>query len=231
MMLGGCVNLFQPETDAAIPFAVEGDINHATHVTVLLPGIRNRIEDFEEEGFLEIARPLLNEFPNNAVITVDAHWGYYRERIIEARLAEDILGRYPDKTFTFVGISLGGFGSLLMASANSHRIDKLILLSPFVGDDDYEYLERLQLEGPIARDDDEDLDRALNKVWRFMLDADRKIPIYIAYGRDDEFVPYYDLLRSKKPKNIQFLELRGDHDWDTWRTLWRTLAPMAMMEY
>lgn len=231
LFLGGCVSLFQPKTEDSLPYEVYGDVNRADHITLLLPGIRNRVDDFTEEGFIEIARPLLSEFPQNAVIALDAHWGYYRERSIEQRIAEDILARYPDKTFSFVGISLGGFGSLLMATEFSHRIDKLILLSPFMGDDDYNYLSRLKGVGPVATENNEDLDLALNRVWKFMIDPARSTPIYIAYGRDDDFVPYYDHLRSLEPAKIQFLEIRGDHDWDTWRTLWRTLAPMSMMRY
>ncbi len=230
-MGSGCVSLFQPKTEASLPYEIYGDIGSAKHVTVLLPGIRDRITDFTDKGFITIAAPLLEEFPDNALITVDAHWGYYRERVIDQRLAEDILARYPDKTFTFVGISLGGFGSLLMATKHSERIDKLMLLSPFMGDDDYKYLTRLKKTGPVDRDGDEDLESALNNAWRFMSDSKRKTPIYLGYGQDDDFVPYYDHLRAMKPENIQFLEIRGDHDWETWRTLWKTLAPMAMMSY
>lgn len=227
----GCVSLLQPKTSQQIPYEIYGDIHAANHVTVLLPGIRNRVEDFTDEGFIQIAAPLLQEFPGNALIAVDAHWGYYRERIIDQRLQQDILQRYPHKTFTFVGISLGGFGSLLMATQHSERIDKLVLLSPFMGEDDYAYLARLQTLGIVDQEGDEDLQRSLNSVWRFMASNERKMPIYIAYGQDDDFVPYYDHLRGMQPPRVQFLEIRGGHDWGTWRTLWKTLAPMAFMQY
>ncbi len=229
LLTSGCAALFQPKTTTPIPYTVYGDIKQAQHITVLLPGIRDRQEDFSHYGFIDIAQPALATNPHTALITVDAHWGYYRERSIDTRLAEDILARYPDKRITFVGISLGGFGSLLMATKYPDRIARLVLLSPFLGEDDYDYLQRLQTLGPIDQPDDEDLQRTLNQVWQFLDNDKRQIPITLAYGESDKFAPYYDHLRSLNPKKLTFMPIRGAHDWDTWRSLWTALAPVALM--
>lgn len=228
LMTSGCAALFQPKTITPIPYTVHGDIEQAQHVTVLLPGIRDRLDDFSKYGFIDIAGPILQNTPSTALIAVDAHWGYYRERIIDSRLAADLLAQHPNKRFTFVGISLGGFGSLLMATQHADRIEKLVLLSPFLGEDDYEYLQRLQTLGPVAQSGDEDLQETLNKVWQFLLEPERHMPITLAYGKDDKFAPYYDHLRSLNPAKLNFIAIRGAHDWDTWRTLWAALAPLAL---
>lgn len=227
----GCTRLQAPPTETPIPYETFGNISAASHVTVLLPGIKDRIGTFVDEGFVDIAKPLLEEFPHSALITVDAHFGYYLERNIHIRLAEDLLIRYPDKKFTFVGISLGGLASLLVAEEHSQRIDKLIMLSPFLGDDGYEFLGHLQSQGPHDSDGDDDIARTLNRIWRYLLSDGRQIPVYVAYGQDDKFVPYYDHLRAQKPGQIQFLEIRGGHDWNTWRVLWKALAPIAVGQF
>ncbi len=228
LMTSGCAALFQPKTNVPIPYTVYGDIDQAQHITVLLPGIRDRLADFTQYGFIDIAQPLLEANPQTALIAVDAHWGYYRERVIDTRLAEDILDRYPDKRVTFVGISLGGFGSLLMATRHPDRIHRLLLLSPFMGEDDYDYLQRLQSVGPVDQPGDDDLPRTLNQVWQLLADPARQIPITLAYGESDKFTPYYDHLRSLQPVRLDYLPIRGAHDWDTWRSLWTALAPVAI---
>jgi pimeloyl-ACP methyl ester carboxylesterase len=231
LMNSGCAALFQPKTVSPMPFEVFGDINKAEHVVVLLPGIRDRGEDFTKQGFIDIARPLLAQHPQTALIAADAHWGYYRERIVHERLARDILDRYPGKRFSFVGISLGGFGALLMAAEQPERIERLVLLSPFLGADDYEYLNRLKTEGPVDKAGDEDLIAALNRVWRGLGDRQRSLPITLAYGRQDSFVPYYEQLKSLDPVNIEFVAIDGAHDWTAWRSLWTKLAPAAIGAY
>lgn len=227
----GCAVLTAPPAEATIPYESFGNLGTAKHVTVLLPGIKDRMNTFLEEGFVDMAKPLLEEFPDSALVIADAHFGYYLKRNVHHRLAEDLLDRYPDKRFTFVGISLGGLGSLLMAEGHEQRIDKLVLLSPFLGDDDYEFLNHLEAEGPVDKASDEDTTLTLNRMWRYLLSPQRRIPVYLAYGQDDAFVPYYDHLRAQNPKQVQYLEVRGDHDWNTWRLLWKTLAPIAIGQF
>lgn len=225
LITSGCAALFQPKTLAEVPVETYGKVPQAQELVVLLPGIRDRVEDFTKQGFIKIAQPYLEAQAGTALLAVDAHWGYYRERTIDARLSADIVQRYADKRLTFVGISLGGFGALLMATQHPDRVERLVLLSPFLGEDDYAYLEQLQQRGPTDRSDDEDLTRTLNRSWRFLLDPERRIPVTIAYGEDDDFSPYYQHLAAQNPANLQFIRIRGDHDWDTWRTLWTALAP------
>lgn len=228
LLSSSCATLLQPPLNIPLPFETLGEPAQARHLTVLLPGIRDRMQDFHRQGFLQVAHKLLKEQPDTALLAVDAHWGYYRQRIVDHRIREDILQQFPGIPVTFVGISLGGFGSLLMATQHPDRIHQLVLLSPYLGGDDYQYLERLKQSGPVDQPSDGDEERALNRIWRYLLDPDRRVQVTIAWGADDDFAPYYEQLMAQHPANVTFLPIRGNHDWDTWRSLWRALAPMAI---
>lgn len=228
LLCTGCAALFQPPTAAQLPVRVYGDIDTARHITVLLPGIRDRGDDFVKEGFIEIAKPSLQQHQDTALITVDAHWGYYREQTVHELIDRDILSKYPDKLFTLVGVSLGGFGALLAASHHPDRIRSLVLLSPFLGEDDYQFLERLKRSGVQPQEGDEDLETVLTQVWAFLTGSHREIPVFLGFGHLDSFAPYYAQLMAMQAENISYLAISGDHDWETWRRLWETAAPIAV---
>lgn len=228
LMTSSCATLIQPKTVTPIVYEAEGDPATAQSLVILLPGIRDRMRDFRSQGFISIAQPYLDAEPGTALLAVDAHWGYYRERSIDERLQQDILDPFADARMTFTGISLGGFGATLMAMREPQRTQRLILLSPFLGADDYEYLERLRTQGPVDLAGDEDLETALNRVWRYLLDPQRSTPVVLAYGESDRFAPYYEHLRSLDPPRLEFIAIRGAHTWDTWRSLWIALAPLAI---
>ena len=224
MLLSGCAAIFQPKTLVPIETKIFGNTTNPSRICILLPGIRDRLGEFEKHGFIEIAQPLLEKRPDTAVIAVDAHWGYYRERIVIERLTQDIIKKYPDAKFTFVGASLGGFGSLLMAMEHTENIENLVLLAPLLGEDDYEYLQRIKEQGLVNLPNDEDLTLSLNRAWKFILDPQRKFNILLGYGHEDSFAPYYDHLRSLKPPRLTMEAIKGDHDWETWRSLWQRYA-------
>lgn len=228
LLVPGCTAIFQPKTITPIAFKQFGNTNNPKHIAILLPGIRDRIDVFEKNGFIEIARPLLEKNPDTALIVVDAHWGYYRERKIVERLTQDIVNQHPNAKLTFVGASLGGFGSLLMAMEHSHRVESLVLLAPFLGEDDYSYLDRLKTQGIVDLPDDEDLTLALNRSWKFLLNPQRKVAISIAYGTEDSFAPYYGFLMRQTPALIQIESVQGGHDWETWRSVWQKYASSVL---
>lgn len=197
-----------------MPLKSYGDPGNSQRIYVLLPGIRDRAKDFADEEFIQIAQPLIAR--GDAVIAADAHYGYYESRTVVTRLDEDLLQRYPDADLQLVGISLGGFGALLLAERHPKAIDEILLLSPFLGPD--EYLPRVRAGDFRPRE--EGLEQGLARVWAFLLDQGRGVRITLAYGNDDDFVPFYNELRQKAP-DIRQIVIQGDHDWDTWRALWR----------
>lgn len=209
--LTGC-SFFVPKAEDPMPVYVHGDPAEASELVVLMPGIRGTPQHFVDSGFVEDAGAWVNS-REWALLAVDAHWGYYKSRTLEVRMLEDVLARWPDKPVTLVGISLGGLGSLLIAPELQGRVKQIVLFAPFLGED----ANRL----PPPADKDKGPHEALHKVWPYLLDAERDVPIHLAWGTDDKFAPAYAVLRQQQPKNISWDAIAGDHRWPVWRELWQ----------
>ncbi len=195
-----------------------GEVAQAQEIVVLLPGIKDRGAEFKDEGFVAAAESLLRR-RRLALIAADAHFGYYRARTVYQRLYEDVLKPLPPKPITLCGISLGGFGALGLTRRHPERVRRLVLLAPFLGDEDF--IERLRRYGLAARGNDEPFEQELLAVWRY-LSTPRKLPhIELLYGTDDDFAPAYALLREKNPR-LAMHAVDGGHDWDTWLALWKS---------
>ncbi len=82
---------------------------------VFLPGYGSAARDFEKNGFVETVRA---QNPSIDVTSVDAHFGYYKERTLVERLRQDAIhpamqSRYEE--IWIVGTSMGGLGAVLFA--------------------------------------------------------------------------------------------------------------------
>jgi len=221
---GGCVTLFQPDITVPIQHETFGNQTNPEKLVVLLPGRRDRIAVFQQYGLIDSASEYLEANPASLMITVDAHWGYYRERVITQRLQQDLLAQYPQVPVAWVAASMGGLGAQLMALEHPQRTEQLFLMAPLLGEDNYKYLERIKRKGFVDQPDDDDLERVLNRVWRQMLNPQRGYPMTIAYGVNDSFAPYYQYLESLNPPNLKIIKVAGGHDWDTWAQLWKSHA-------
>ncbi len=214
MFCGGC-NLFA-ETTQPMPVQIFGDPAQADHVIVLLPGIRDRGTDFIDKGFVADARPLIEQ-DRVALLVADAHVGYYRKRIVTERLKSDVLDAWPQRKLVLAGISLGGFGALTVARRFPARIESLLLLAPFLGEE--EFLQRSASGPPEPRPGDEELQQELVPIWRFLLGREHP-PVTLVYGEDDDFSAHYQALQ-RLGADFPMQSIEGDHDWKTWRKLWR----------
>lgn len=126
----------------------------------------------------------------------------------------------------FLGISLGGMGALLYASAYSKHIEGLFLLAPFLG-----------TRGTIAAlTKAGGFDRELHAVattpseqhlleWIAGYFSKKTVSpkIYLGYARQDRFSSGQRLLANCLPENHVSVQ-DGDHDWPTWRMLWQDLV-------
>lgn len=195
-----------------------GEVAQAQEIVVVLPGIKDRGAEFEDAGFVAAAEPLLKK-RRLALIAADAHFGYYRARTVYQRLYEDVLKPLPPTPVTLAGISLGGFGALGLARRHPERVRRLVLLAPFLGDEDF--IERLRRDGFAARKNDEAIERELLAVWRYLA-TPRKLPqIELLYGTDDDFASAYALLHQKNPQ-LAMRTIEGGHGWDAWLALWKS---------
>ena len=131
--LAGCARL-RP-TPVPIPTVSYPGSGQMRTLVVLLPGRYDSPEDFGRYGFPEIAA---RAGVRADMVVVDAHLGYYYKRTIVDRLREDVIAparkRY-DRVW-LAGISLGGTGSLLYVAEHPEDVDGIVLLAPFLGEDE-----------------------------------------------------------------------------------------------
>jgi hypothetical protein len=213
-VLSGCALMERPRVDP-IPVRINGDVATADRVYVLLPGMGDDLDSFDDHGFVGIARKTLGGRERVAFVAVDAHIGYYRDGELFGRIKDQVVGRYlAGKRITAVGISLGGLGALSTARRHPRLFERLVLIAPFLGGRGY--ISRLKNGSPPAGDE---LERELNKVWRWLSNGAGGLPIVVLYGRDDRFGNAYQLLAERAP-GIAMHHIDGKHDWPTWNTLW-----------
>jgi pimeloyl-ACP methyl ester carboxylesterase len=189
-------------------------------LVVLLPGRRDSPEDFGRFDFPELAAQAGAQVD---MVAVDAHMGYYYKRTIVDRLREDVIapGRKRYDRVWLVGISLGGTGSLLYTDQHPEDVDGILLLAPFLGEEKVidEVASAGGLSGwkppeTLAPDDFQ------HRMWVWLKDGVRgKIPIYLGYGRSDDFARANSLLGEALPPERVFT-VPGGHDWKAWGAAW-----------
>lgn len=213
-LLGACAPTWRA-VETPIPARAYGDVAEAEEIFVLLPGIYDDVDSFEDHGFMSVADRILNGRNDAAFVALDAHYGYYRERIIARRLKDEVLGRFAGKKVTLVGISLGGLGALATARRYPESLDRIVLIAPFLGWQDH--IERFKRGAGTAPR--YAMEAEIFAVWRWLENGADGIPTTLLYGRDDKFRPAYDYLASTAPK-IALRGIDGAHNWPTWNTLW-----------
>ena len=220
----GCV--FIPSAKTPIPsiLSVESETRHASLV-VMLPGMGDRADDFVEAGFLDP-----DHHPHFDVIAVDAHFGYYTERNLVPRLHDDII--VPARTQGYekiwlLGISMGGFGSLLYAAEYPDEIAGVILLSPFLGSP--ALIRKIEAAGGLGAwdGDAEGFEDREIEIWKWLKhqlsNPTDGTPVILGYGRSERMARAYGpLLQALAPTHV--FRIDGRHKWTTWRPLWARIS-------
>ncbi|TCV87468.1 alpha/beta fold hydrolase [Sulfurirhabdus autotrophica] len=195
-------------------------------VLVLLPGAKDRPQDFVGHGFIQAVRE--RNLPID-VVAVDAHVDYYLEGNIVETLRHDIISALQEKKYCRIwvlGISIGGLGALSFARKYPALVEGVFLLAPFLGvrGTIAEVVRAGGLNnwnpGYIAPEDHERERLAWLKTF-----PSSEVPmpnIYLGYGKEDRYAPASILLAERLPPH-HVLALNGGHDWQTWIALWRGL--------
>jgi len=213
-LLGACVPMMR-SVETPIPVRVYGDLGKAEEIFILLPGMHDDIDSFKDRGFLAVADRILDGREDAAFVAVDAHFGYYRDRSIDRRLKDEVLGQFTGKKVTLVGISLGGFGGLITARRYPDSFHRMVLIAPFLG-----WPENIQqLKRGAGASPRDDLEAKVFALWLWLEKGADGIPTTLLYGQDDKFRAAYDHLASRAP-GIDLRGAEGAHDWPTWNALW-----------
>ncbi len=197
----------------------------AEELVVFLPGRWSRVSEFEREGFFEIAA---QRWPGASLVAADLHIGYYRSRSAALALHEDVIApalRSGTRKVTIVGISMGGLGALMYDMEHPGVVGRLVLLSPYVGEE--EAWREIAAAGGVRgwrpgtigkRDYSRRLWLALKERW---IDQGERPDVWLGCGSQDR------LAESNRRFAMDFLKpgetvwLDGAHDWPTWRDLLR----------
>lgn len=189
---------------------------------IFLPGRGDRGMDFARKNFIEAVRK--KAFPAD-ILAADLHFGYYREGTALMRLKDDIVDPAKEEGYAhlwLVGVSAGGLASLIHAFKNPGDITGMVLLGPFLGED--EIIQEIESAGGIRRWYPGDIrdDDYQRKLWRGIQNyarSDTRSPvIYLGYGKSDRLSHSHDLLSTALPPERVFT-IEGGHDWGTWKKL------------
>jgi pimeloyl-ACP methyl ester carboxylesterase len=194
-------------------------------LVVMLHGRGGSMHDFRKAGFLDTVEVSGLEAD---VVTVGAHFGYYAKRSLLTRLKEDIIGPAQERghdRIWLVGVSMGGFGSLLYTSQHPEDISGIVLFSPFLGE--VELIEEIKGAGGLKAWDpggdvalEQDYQRALWGWLKKNLASSDGIPLYLGFGAAEEFVTTNAVLAEAMPSKMVLVG-EGGHTWTTWSPLWK----------
>jgi len=192
---------------------------------VMLPGRGDHAEDYRTHGFFEALRkrPLSVD-----AVAADAVFGYYARRTLFERLRVDVVEPARARGYEqvwFLGISMGGLGTLLNAKDQAAgAVTGAILIAPFVGDEDV--IEEIQKAGgPAAwKPGAIDKDDYQRELWKWLQGALPKDEprLTLGFGEQDRLAASHKLLASALPAGRVF-RAEGAHDWPTWTRLWNTV--------
>jgi pimeloyl-ACP methyl ester carboxylesterase len=225
-LLLGC-GLPRPMT---VPMATIREPAHCastpTTLIVMLPGAASTPDEFIREGFV---RALRERRIAADVTIVDAHPGYYRARTIIDRLRTDIVEPARARGYRqiwLVGISLGGFGSLIYSRERPEGISGIVAIAPYLGEG--LVAQEVTAQGGLSAwrsqpADGEPIDAPL---WRWLQGYAQagvmRPPLYLGYGRADRFATTNAVLGAVLPPDHVFAT-DGGHDWPPWRALWQRM--------
>jgi pimeloyl-ACP methyl ester carboxylesterase len=190
----------------------------------MLPGVGIDAGDFAEHGFVSAAherglaadivavRPDLDHYLDNSVAAV-----------LHAGVIEPALARGYTRVW-LLGISLGGMGALLYASAYAPRVEGLVLLAPFLGTQGTvaEIGEAGGLGSWSSKGSAATAGECQILVWLqdFLVRSPERPALYLGYGRSDRFSRGHRLL-AERMSTERVVIAEGGHDWPTWATIWQ----------
>jgi pimeloyl-ACP methyl ester carboxylesterase len=226
LLSAGCARLRPtPVPLRTVSYPGPPEVNQPRTLVVLLPGRRDSPEDFGRFDFPELAARAGAQVD---MVAVDAHLGYYYKRTIVDRLHEDVIApaRQRYDRIWLAGISLGGTGSLLYTAQYPEDVDGILLLAPFLGEE--KVIDEVAAAGgltgwqppeTLAPDDFQ------HRMWVWLKEEGVQgriplnIPLYLGYGRSDDFARANGLLGKELPPERVFV-VPGGHDWQAWRAAW-----------
>jgi hypothetical protein len=191
---------------------------------VFMPGAFEVPADIVREGFVEQVRARNIDAD---VVVIDAHIGYFLGRTFDVRIQTDIIEPARKKGYQslwLAGISLGGFGSLMMPFIYPDQFDGVIAIAPFIASN--LVLNEVVLAGGLPKWQPDvplvksEYQKGLLNWLKGYGDVTQKRPkLYIGYG-DADGMPQFDKVLGGLLAEEQLLRAPGKHDWPPWKQMW-----------
>ena len=199
-----------------------------TTLIVFLPGAYDTPQDFIDQGFVSAVR---KQKIHADIQLVDAHTGYYTGQQILQRLENEVIKPARAKGYTriwFVGISLGGYGTMLYAMNHPQVIDGFFIMAPYMGARDIP--AQIEKQGGLKNWSSEVQGNADVDLWRWLQGysaAKTGLPeAYLGYGASDRFAQPNGVLAKVLPAGHSFV-IPGGHDWPVWQKLFDSFLKVA----
>lgn len=221
-VLLSCAYVQPPKNHLETISLIRGE-EKAETLFILLPGMGSRAEDFIRQGFV---KELEQSKVKADAILVDAYLGYYLQKTIIVRLHEDVVLpalQQGYRNLWMVGISMGGFGTILYVKEHPQVLKGAILLAPFLGEDKI-IQEIRQAGGPLKWQPKgpTDEDHYQEMLWEWLKTYGQPkhgLPkLLLGFGEKDPFFEGNSLLGQLLPQDQVFV-VPGKHDWSTWNRL------------
>jgi len=179
---------------------------------------------FEREGFVAAARNRKIPFD---MVAPNAHFGYYKDRNLEVRLTEDVIGPAKAQGYEkiwLVGASMGGLGSIFYLRKHPEYVAGVLLLGPYLGDapiaSEISQAGGIKAWNPGSYDGERDWQR---RVWdwlkRYCAAPDGRVPIYLGIGKQDRYYNGQKLLADALPAE-RVIVVDGRHGPTTFKKIW-----------
>jgi len=220
--LGACAWMYSAPVPLHTESYLASPASQASTLLVLMPGRGDSAGDWAAHGFIEDLRAAGLAFD---VVATDAHIGYYMKETIVDRMWNDVLAPARQRGYKqiwIVGASMGGLGALIVASRLPGAVDRVFLLSPYLGPNSL--IRDIEAAGGPARWTPTDLSDPYQRVWQWI----RKYaepgapmpPLMLGFARQEGMAPNHRLLAQILPADRVF-EVDGQHGWVAWRQLWQ----------
>jgi pimeloyl-ACP methyl ester carboxylesterase len=222
--LSGCSAMFANTPMDVLTYKNPNKALTSQRLIVFMRGIGGSHHSFEEEGL--VADVWAHNLPFDVAVP-NAHFGYYGDRNLVARLKEDVIDPARVRGYKeiwLVGVSMGGLGAMFYLMERPEDIAGVYLISPFLGSQFF--LEEIEAAGGVRKWNpgtykaEDDWQRML---WHWMkttiADNPKKI-VYLGYGTDDTYKSGPELLAALLPPSRVYA-IPGGHDYQTFKALWK----------
>ncbi len=195
--------------------------NRNDTLIVMLPGIKDRAEQFLVAGFVrdDAAAEAFD------VLVVEPQMSDYVRGTLVERLRAEVIGPARARGYDeiwLLGVSIGGYGSLLYAGEFPADIRGVIVLAPYLGG--RRVPRAITAAGGLEAWRAATHERPFLDGWRALKALIKRsdATIVLGFGGQDRLVATYAPLLEALPRS-QIYTADGGHEWTTWTPLWREI--------